>query len=283
MFHFTDKKGLIGILISKKIWLTNTKELNDYSERIYANLLFTSLLYDVDNDENVKYIRDNLSSEDILEANLDTMNYDAYSASFCEEYQNNVLWKKYADNNKGVAIEFNKDYLKEYLNDKIKDVNINVRPVFYGVNRKEFSKIIKLATNLCDIGHNDNIKAKNKLFMSLYIASGIFKDKKFCYEKETKLHFLNQYSDEYIQKFPTFALYKMKNEENLKFLGLLEEIKDDKKRRVELNLSEIFDSNLIPSIILGKEYIGQIECLRELLNSLGLEKTKIKDYVGNIL
>lgn len=53
------------------------------------------------------------------------MDYDAYSASFCKEYQNNVLWEKYADNKKGVAIEFNDGYLKAYLNDKIKNVNIS--------------------------------------------------------------------------------------------------------------------------------------------------------------
>ena len=75
------------------------------------NILFTSLLYDVKNDENVKYLRDNLSLEDILDANLNTMDYDAYSASFCKEYQNNVLWEKYAGNKKGVAIEFNDGYL----------------------------------------------------------------------------------------------------------------------------------------------------------------------------
>lgn len=35
MFHFTDKEGLNGILKSKSLWLTNTKDLNDFSERIY--------------------------------------------------------------------------------------------------------------------------------------------------------------------------------------------------------------------------------------------------------
>lgn len=281
MFHFTDKKGLNGILTSKSIWLTNTKELNDFSERIYANVLFTALLLKID-DKNVKFLRNNLSTEDILYENFSVLECDTYSASFCKEFNNEHLWKNYADDKKGVAIEFNEQYLSEYFKNKFTTQMISLRPVFYGVNVEQFLKIINIVTGF-SFGRTSNEIAKNRLHFALYIASGVFKDEKYKNEKEYKLYFKNEYVDNYVQKYPMYELTRIENEKNLKYLGLKNEINDGKKRQMVLNLSEILNSKLIPSIVLGEKCNLNIKELRVLLDDLDLKDTKIRNYKGGIL
>ena len=281
MFHFTDKEGLNGILKSKSIWLTNTKDLNDFSERIYANILFTTLLFKTNN-ENVNYLRNNLNIEDILHENFSVLKCDTYSTSFCKNFNIDCLWENYADNKKGVAIEFNEQYLNEYLKNKFNNQAISFRPVFYGVNKKQFLKIMNLVSNIT-IGLDSKKIAANRLHFALYIASGIFKAEKFKDEEETKLYFKNEYLDNYTQNHPIYELSKIENYENLKFLGLIEEKNDGKKRHMVLNLNEVFNSKLIPSIILGEKYDGNIKELRDLLDNLDFKDTKIKNCRGEIL
>lgn len=281
MFHFTDKEGLNGILKSKSLWLTNTKDLNDFSERIYANILFTTLLFKTNN-EDVNYLRNNLSIEDILQENFSVLECDTYSASFCKNFNNDYLWDNYADNKKGVAIEVNEQYLNEYFKSKFNNQTISFRPVFYGVNKEQFLKIMNLVSSIT-IGLDSKKIAANRLYFALYIASGIFKDDKYKDEEETKLYFKNEYFDNYVQNKPIHKLTKFENDENLKFLGLAEEKNNGQKRYLDLNLLEVFNSKLIPSIILGEKYDGNIKELRDLLTSLDLKDTKIRNSKGETL
>lgn len=281
MFHFTDKEGLSGILKSKSLWLTNTKDLNDFSERIYASILFTTLLFKTNN-EDVNYLRNNLSIEDILQENFSVLECDTYSASFCQNFNNDYLWDNYADNKKGVAIEVNEQYLNEYFKSKFINQTISFRPVFYGVNKEQFLKIMNLVSSIT-IGLDSKKIAANRLYFALYIASGIFKDDKYKDEEETKLYFKNEYSDNYVQNKPIHKLTKFENDENLNFLGLAEEKNNGQKRYLDLNLLEVFNSKLIPSIILGEKYDGNIKELRDLLTSLDLKDTKIRNSKGETL
>lgn len=281
MFHFTDKEGLNGILKSKSLWLTNTKDLNDFSERIYANILFTTLLFKTNN-EDVNYLRNNLSIEDILQENFSVLECDTYSASFCKNFNNDYLWDNYADNKKGVAIEVNEQCLNEYFKSKFNNQTISFRPVFYGVNKEQFLKIMNLVSSIT-IGLDSKKIAANRLYFALYIASGIFKDDKYKDEEETKLYFKNEYFDNYVQNKPIHKLTKFENDENLKFLGLAEEKNNGQKRYLDLNLLEVFNSKLIPSIILGEKYDGNIKELRDLLTSLDLKDTKIRNSKGETL
>lgn len=281
MFHFTDKEGLNGILKSKSLWLTNTKDLNDFSERIYANILFTTLLFETNN-EDVNYLRNNLSIGDILQENFSVLECDTYSASFCKNSNNDYLWDNYADNKKGVAIEVNEQYLNEYFKRKFNNQTISFRPVFYGVNKEQFLNIMNLVSSIT-IGLDSKKIAAYRLHFALYIASGIFKDDKYKDEEETKLYFKNEYSDNFVQNKPIHKSTKFENDENLYFLGLAEEKNNGQKRYLDLNLLEVFNSKLIPSIILGEKYDGNIKELRDLLTSLDLKDTKIRNSKGETL
>ena len=44
LYHYTDIKGLKGILKSKKLWLVSLSEMDDISDRTYANLFATTAL-----------------------------------------------------------------------------------------------------------------------------------------------------------------------------------------------------------------------------------------------
>ena len=113
MFHYTNEKGLYGLLSSKRLWLVSSGEMEDITDRFYANMFVTIALLRTD-DEDVKKIRENLDAKDIIQANMEALEIPFYSASFCMDSKNECLWEKYADRRKGVCIEFNEDYFYEY-------------------------------------------------------------------------------------------------------------------------------------------------------------------------
>ena len=69
----------------------------------------------------------------------------------------------------------------------------------------------------------------------------------------------------------------------LKKLGVDKEIPGNGKRRMELNLEEIFNENLIKSITVGDDFSGSIEDLRKTMNESGLSKVVLQNRKGKVL
>lgn len=139
MFHYTTIENSIKIFQSKKLWLVSSCEMNDVTDRFYANLFVTvAILFS--NDANAMLLRKNLEAKDILRINMKTLEIPFYSASFCENNNNDYLWKNYADNNKGICIEMDEKYLLNYFDTVVKD---NYEPIDENDQFKETSIIAK--------------------------------------------------------------------------------------------------------------------------------------------
>lgn len=303
MFHYTTQEGLLGILRSKKLWLVSSREMNDVTDRFYANLFVTTALFS-SNDEDATLLRNNLSAEDILRINMDTLEVPFYSASFCENNSNEYLWQKYADGNKGVCIEIDDNYFNTYKDKVVKEmyesldaedipeneIIIEKREVKYNYPIEYFLVALKL-TKKCCISEKDmnapdgytKIQFENWLFLTLTLLAGTIKAENFSKEDEVRLLFQNRYTDEYVNKHSMYFLVRYRLTKILKELGVDAEISDGGKRRMELNIDKIFNENFIKSITIGDGFSGNIQELKVQMNQAGLLKTVLQNRKGKQL
>ena len=295
IYHYTNYDGLKGILESKRLWLVSSRLMSDITDRFYGNLFAMLALLKSEN-KDVKFLRDNLEYEDILEVNMQTFEVEFYSASFCSRFDNDHLWDNYAALNKGFCIEIDNDCLCNYINTVIEDNLSKIdeadeitefdkdillpRRVEYGYPIDFFNKVIedtkKFAMSEDDYNSSNVHKKqhfKNWLLLSLIIFAGVVKGKKFDEEEEIRLLFQNRYSDDYIEQSGIYALEKLRMAKAFELLGIDKEVEG--KNRMELKLSAVFDSNLIPNIIVGREFNGDIEELKKLIKNAGLNNTKL--------
>lgn len=297
IYHYTNEKGLFGILSSKSIWLVSSKEMSDNTDRFYGNLFATIALLKSD-DENVKLLREHLSESDILCMNMQSFEVQFYSASFCERKDNDYLWMNYADNNKGVSIGIDEQVLDNYFLSTIKDkynyldqdnyikfVKNNLvekRKVMYDYPISDFVKITTcLRPDSYSLENNESVY-RNWFFLILCVLAGIVKAEKFNEEEELRLLFQNRYSEDYVKDHSMYYLFREEYKNILSALGIDIE-KQDVKKRMELKLDSSFNSELIPVIIVGDEYRGNIKKLKNKLIAFGLNSTKIIDRRGNKL
>ena len=305
LYHYTNIKGLDGMLKSKCLWLVSSQSMSDITDRFYGNLFATVALLKSD-DQDIKLLREHLTAQDIIDINMQTFEVDFYSASFCNRSNNDYLWENYADSNKGVCLAFDDSFLRRHMNSVIidnlekideddeitehdKDL-ILPRKVEYGYPIDLFIKVIKdtkkMAISEDDCDFSDPLTKqhyKDWLLFSLIILAGVIKGKNFSQEEEIRFLFQNRYSDSYIKHSGIYALEKMRMIKVFELLGIDKEIKDEKNRRMELNLGSAFSSDLIPTIIVGNDIDENIIDLKEKIKQSGLSKTKLLNRKGEEL
>ena len=104
LYHYTDQKGLLGIIKSKEIWATHHQCLNDTQEFLYAKELVR------------KELKKRTSANDDNRALLETMSsaldgpgnedVNLYVASFSEEPDSLSQWRAYGGASSGFALGF---------------------------------------------------------------------------------------------------------------------------------------------------------------------------------
>ena len=305
LYHYTSKNGLLGILSSKAIWLVSSREMSDVTDRFYGNLFATVALLKSE-DQDIKLLREHLTAEDIIAINMQTLQVEFYSASFCDKSDNDYLWENYADSDKGVCLAIDDGFFLNHMNSIIEENLEQIdeddettesskdlllpRKVEYGYPIELFIKVIK-DTKKMAIGEDDcdfssfrtKQHYKNWLLLALIILAGVVKGNDYSKENEIRLLFQNRYSDEYIAHSGIYALAKMRMIKAFELLGISQEVKDDKKRRMELNLSKAFRSDLIPAITIGMNYDGSVEELKTRIRESGLIETKLFNRKGEEL
>ena len=297
LYHYTKEKGLLDILNSKCIWLVSSSEMSDISDRFYGNLFATIALLK-SQDKDVILLRNKLSEGDILDMNMKSFELQFYSASFCNRNDNEYLWQNYADNNSGVSIEIDEEVLDNYflltiknnydsLDDDGECNNSNniveQRKVLYDYPIKDFETLVTKLKPDDYCMKNDPKVYKYWFFLVLCVLAGTVKAKTFSDEEEIRLLFQNKYSEEYINKHSFFNLAKEEYKNVLSSLGIDIEKRDNNKKRMELRLESVFNSKLIPTIIVGNDYKGDIEFLKTELLKAGLKNTKVIDRKGNLI
>ena len=125
LYHYTDQRGLIGILGDKKIWATNIRYLNDTQEgRIIFSLLFDELssrsnagpLFEalgINKDEDSPH--DEVVDEAILSRGLAVSTWvtsqSVFVTSFSARGDSLSQWRAYSGRSGGYSLGFEKDYL----------------------------------------------------------------------------------------------------------------------------------------------------------------------------
>ncbi len=133
LYHYTDARGLEGIIEAQQIWLTRYTHLNDPSEMEFGMGVAKETLAEVGAARGPKIkifcdmVTDLLSHENIR----NTLGY--YLGSFSRERDDLRQWQVYADNGRGFAIGFAPRLFGiEDKPDRKPHENVFVAPVRYG-------------------------------------------------------------------------------------------------------------------------------------------------------
>lgn len=198
LYHYTGMKGLNGILESKRLWLVSSQSMSDITDRFYGNLFSTVALLKSE-DQDIKLLREHLTAQDIIDINMQTFQVDFYSASFCDRSDNDYLWEKYSDSNKGACIGIDDTYLNNFFlatirekfnylegdeESNVKNDLLNQRKVLYHYPVGDFEKIVKLLRpDDYTLSNNANVY-KDWLFFTICILAGIVKAKNSTKKKK---------------------------------------------------------------------------------------------------
>jgi hypothetical protein len=121
LFHYTDARGLLGILTSRTLWATDFRFLNDEQEATYARELFVSALRELPNPAldpahvaaewpaGFEEVFDDYRG--MVEQDLGSTAFPVYVACFCEAGDLLSQWRGYGADH-GYAIEVDTDALE---------------------------------------------------------------------------------------------------------------------------------------------------------------------------
>lgn len=274
IYHYTNYENAKSILKSQKLYLGSSMSMDDKVDRFYANLYATVHLL-TSKYKHYQDIRKNLTTDEILKINEESLNLPIYSASFCKMSDNEYLWENYADNKKGVALGFNEELLQKNIEETLrhhyKDIDgdkiycpeppkvLPLRTVIYSSSdaKKFMNKVADdlynwLFVNL-DTGKTIDYKFWWKLILCL--AGGVIKSEKYKEEKEMRLIFLDIYDEKYMSDYPIIMIQKYEYEEGMTQLGLMTLLTNEPKERFELDLQSPFNAEkVITKISLGKDF-----------------------------
>jgi hypothetical protein len=106
LYHYTDARGLKGIIESETIWFTDYRHLNDPSELTHG----IDMARDMMNDSPIRADAHGREFLDCLADMLSTKNFSGrfefFIASFSRDRDELSQWRAYADNGRGYAIGF---------------------------------------------------------------------------------------------------------------------------------------------------------------------------------
>jgi hypothetical protein len=109
IYHYCDAAAFISIVTNKKLWLTNTRKMNDHSEgAIIERAILKWLREDQERNDPPRYA-DNAAS--LIEEALAQNRPELYACCFSRERDSTTQWLNYADRGRGFAIGFREDLL----------------------------------------------------------------------------------------------------------------------------------------------------------------------------
>lgn len=111
LFHYTTPEGLIGIVQTTKLWATNIRYLNDFSEVRYTCDLLREMINRIIKAKNSQLIKAFLEQFQ-KELSFHEMIFDAYVFCLSENGDQLSQWREYANRGIGYAIGFKGAALK---------------------------------------------------------------------------------------------------------------------------------------------------------------------------
>jgi hypothetical protein len=112
LYHYTDQKGLIGILESKKIWATHARYLNDTTEGKIVVEVLRKVINDIPGNST---LQDRRKAMKKFQAGLKEFvaGLNMFVTSFSEDGNRLSQWRAYSGMNGGYSIGFRAPYLRE--------------------------------------------------------------------------------------------------------------------------------------------------------------------------
>lgn len=104
LYHYTSAAGLIGILSSKSIWLTDLRYMNDMSELQYAQQVIERCISDTMSEPSLTDLQKEFLSRISRSYSPFDSGASIYSASFCENGNLLSQWRAYRGHGGGYAI-----------------------------------------------------------------------------------------------------------------------------------------------------------------------------------
>lgn len=234
LFHYTKTSSLLGILDSQELYFSCLRNLNDASEGraildIIRDLVPTGIAKNL-----IQYVKKNFSS-------IEKKARSSYSFSFTTEEDDASQWDRYADQGKGVCIEFNSEQLERLMN-SFSQVRLN-KIIYIDSNReKEIeNELNKLASNIII----------DDLIKELAFFSMRFKHFSFRHENEYRLSYIRR-NTELDEHYPSYdpdiseEQFSREMEEEISRIESLHELKagpfdlsNSFKRRMRLDLNKV--------------------------------------------
>lgn len=135
LYHYTDGRGLKGILETQTIWFTDYRHMNDPSELLHGIDMAKDVARIAANgaDGRVRLFLETLS--DMFSPRNFSSNFEFFIASFSRDRDDLGQWRAYADNGRGYAIGFAPHiFAIEDKRDREPNENVVVGPVRYDIN-----------------------------------------------------------------------------------------------------------------------------------------------------
>ncbi len=289
LYHYTKYRSFESILNSKSLWLTNINAAIDKSERLLA---YDTILETIktSKDEDLLLLKNNLTSVDKELAKVPELQF--YSASFCKRDDNSYLWANYACGQDDVAIGFNDIYFSNSINSIIEnhfsalDNNLysaRAQKIFRKINYinchsiEYYIQIVKMLKPECYILRNNPTAYKDWFELSISILTGVMKYGQYAPEEEVRILFPNYFSESYLSIHPYYEIVKSENFIALKHLGLLSQPEFSPQEHLSLNLSDFFNSELIPEVCVKKTCRAELlDDIKKIMIRSGLNNTNIR-------
>jgi hypothetical protein len=179
LFHYTNVKGLHGILSSRTLWATAFQFLNDKSEHLYGQDRLLECLRER-NDQCTKVLCGVWPSV----ANKMVSENPHYVASTCEDGDSVSQWRGYANMHDGYAIAFRRAYLEKT------NLSLRLLPLLYSHARQErfLGKILDASLDAYQgVRTEDQGEVLREILIALQFALYNFKDPSFTGEKEWRV------------------------------------------------------------------------------------------------
>lgn len=296
-YHYTSIDALYNIVSSKTFWLANAKSSNDKTERSFKLKKFCKMLPDVkekfDEPSVIKAI------DLFMEKKYFVPEYEKrkfYILSLTTQKDNLAHWERYASEKKGIALALNSklfDILDNKLPSLFRQYILTDFDLIYSYDKCINSIVCYIKEELIRYKtlNNDDISLilSNYFVRLFYNVSSCIKNLSFQDENEHRILLdaaeMEMRSD--FVKIPASNNVDELKIVNQQYLDLLKSldiestyfapIRGEIRSRHNLNLSAIWDSDLIPEIMLGPNCPQSKDELRAFLDANGLQGTKITE------
>jgi hypothetical protein len=190
LYHYTNQRGLLGIISDFEIWATKILYLNDTSE---FHLVFDIAKQDLEERSWASIIGNRKANA--LRRALDSWEWvNILVCSFSEDRDSLSQWRAYGDENSGYSIGFYSEPLQQIASQNkfvlakcIYDGETQRKMVIDLINLTMHQEFPFKANEFYDIGDPDINKITEKFIESLVRLAPILKNQHFSSEKEWRL------------------------------------------------------------------------------------------------